>query len=64
MKALIPVLFAFGCAHTPMTNAQFARSSAAVGAAVLITSAVVYAEYRSSSAPELSGPSAVALPPK
>ena len=66
MKSLIalsiPVLFALGCAHKPMTNAQFARSTAAVSAAVLITSAVVYAEYRSSP-PELSAHSA-ALPPK
>jgi hypothetical protein len=63
MKRCIPLLFALGCAHKPMTNHQLARSTAAVGAAVLITSAIVYAEY-SAPPPDLSAPSAAALPPK
>ena len=52
-----------GCAHTQMTNAQLARSAATVSAAVIITSAIVYAEYRSASPPDLPQTS-TALPPK
>jgi len=52
-----------GCAHKQLTNAQLARSAATVGAAVVITSAIVYAEYRSASAPDLPQPT-TALPPK
>ena len=63
MKALvIPVLLALGftgCAHKPMTNAQLARSAATVGAAVVVTSVLVYAEYRD--APPTTS---AALPPK
>jgi hypothetical protein len=66
MKRVIPVVLALGfagCAHhTSMTNQQLTRSALGVGAAVLITSAIVYAEYRSSP-PELPTTSA-ALPPK
>jgi len=53
-----------GCAsHKPMTNQQLARGAVSVGAAVLITSAIVYAEYRSSP-PELPQSTTTALPPK
>ena len=60
--ALVAALAA-GCAHKPMTNQQLARSATAVGAAVIITSAIVYAEYRSATPPNL-GPTTSALPPK
>jgi hypothetical protein len=66
MKRLIPVVLALGftgCAHgKSMTNQQLARGALGVGAAVLITGAIVYAEYRSSP-PELPTTS-TALPPK
>ena len=68
MKPLVmSVLLALGlagCAHKPMTNQQLARGAVSVGAAVLITGAIVYAEYRSASAPELPQSSTTALPPK
>ena len=68
MKPLVipSILFALGlagCAHKPMTNQQLARGAVSVGAAVLITSAIVYAEYRSSP-PELPQSTTTALPPK
>ena len=67
MKRLLLCVLAFGftgCAHRQLTNGQLARSAATVGAAVVITSAIVYAEYRSATAPELPQTSPTALPPR
>ena len=60
LTALVLALGFTGCAHKPMTNAQLARSAATVGAAVVVTSVLVYAEYRD------AGPAttSAALPPK
>jgi hypothetical protein len=66
MKPLIPLATALGlagCAHKSMSNPQLARSALGVGAAVLITGAIVYSEYRSSP-PELPPTTSAALPPK
>ena len=52
-----------GCAHKQMSNSELARSTVMVGAAVVITGAVVYAEYRSQSGPELPNTTSAALPP-
>jgi hypothetical protein len=67
MKRLLVCVLALsftGCAHKQMTNGQLARSAATVGAAVVITSAIIYAEYRSSTAPELPQTTPSALPPR
>ncbi|HEY5925506.1 MAG TPA: hypothetical protein VIV11_27665 [Kofleriaceae bacterium] len=67
MNRVVPLVLALGltgCAHKPMTNAQLARSAATVGAAVVLTSALVYAEYRDSGPTEASARTTAALPPK
>jgi hypothetical protein len=62
--ALVLALGIPGCAHKPISNDNLARSAVTVGAAVLITGALVYAEYRSQSTGDVGGPSAAALPPQ
>jgi len=62
--ALVLALGIPGCAHKPVSNDNLARSAVTVGAAVLITSALVYAEYHSQSAGDVGGQTAAALPPQ
>ena len=62
--ALVLALGIPGCAHKPASNGTLASSVVTVGAAVLITSAIVYAEYHSPSGGDVSGPTAAALPPQ
>ena len=68
MKSLAIVLVVAlgipGCAHKPVSNSNLARSAVTVGAAVLITSAIVFAEAHSQSSGDINGPSAAALPPQ
>ena len=61
--AIVVALGLPGCAHKPVSNSNLARSAVTVGAAVLITSAIVYAEAHSLSSGDINGPSAAALPP-
>ena len=62
--ALVLALGSPGCAHKPVSNDNLARSAVTVGAAVLITGALVYAEYHSQSAGDVGGQTAAALPPQ
>ena len=65
LGALVLVLGSSACAHRPMTNPQLARSVASVGAAVIITSVIVYAEHRDADlSNRLPDTTAAALPPK
>ena len=62
--ALVLALGIPGCAHKPVSNDNLARSAVTVGAAVLITGALVYAEYHQQSAGDVGGATAAALPPQ